>query len=508
MAKKETFSSIQQVDKAGALKKLGIFVGVIAAIVLVAGLIHMLRSSEPAQTEAPEAPAPAMVPSSIRYYDPASEETYDVGTDYIMLNQSNGNSIRVNADGTVSLLDQYGNVIMNLTGDEQRNAIEQAMNIMGTDMSARMALDGLSAPDEPVDDEPTPEEIRKQLEEQTAALLAEDYDMTLDDFYRMLYEQDANPDLYFRRLDDGASMDDLINQVLDGHEATEQASQSFGVAVENINGQVINDDTVDDETEYPSWLEPTDYSSGMTAALNSLAAAASSSGTQDTQAMAYENANHTQAKRDWLEEQQNVEVTSGRIGPYDLVAGTVVPITIVTGINSDLPGDIVGLVRQDVYDTLTGSHILIPKGSRLMATYNSSVAWGQHSLQIAWNQLITPDGYVFTLPGFQGIDGEGYSGVEGHYNNHFWSILGGALLGSIINYGTGYVSDTASSIGNAYQVPGADGLVLLTDSAIDTTNDMMERWLSRIVDRQPTITIETGTQTQLLVNQTINLQRR
>ena len=66
MAKKETFSSIQQVDKAGALKKLGIFVGVIAAIVLVAGLIHMLRSSEPAQAEAPEAPTPAMVPSSIR----------------------------------------------------------------------------------------------------------------------------------------------------------------------------------------------------------------------------------------------------------------------------------------------------------------------------------------------------------------------------------------------------------------------------------------------------------
>ena len=506
MAKKETFSSIQQVDKKGFLKKLGIVVAAVAVLIMVAGVIHVMRSPDNTQVKAPEAPTPSPVPSSIRYYDPASEETYDVGTDYIMLNQSNGNSIRVNADGTVSLLDENGNVIMILTGNDAYSAIEQALGIMDTDVAARMALSGLELP-EPPEEEPTAEDIRKQLEEQTAALLADEYDMTLDDFYRMLYENDANPDLYFRMLENGNDMDSLIQDVLESSEGDEEGIPGFGVAVENLNGQVMGDE-VADSTEYPDWLQTPDYTSGMTAALNSIASAASSSGTQDTQAMAYENANHTQAKRDWLEEQQNVEVTSGRIGPYDLVAGTVVPITIVTGINSDLPGDIVGLVRQDVYDTLTGTHILIPKGSRLMATYNSSVAWGQKSLQIAWNQLITPDGYVFTMPGFQGIDGEGYAGVEGHYNNHFWSILGGALLGSIINYGAGYVSDTAASIGNAYQIPGADGLVLLTNSATDTTMDVVDRWISRIVDRQPTITIETGTQTQLLVNQTINLQRK
>lgn len=506
MARKETFSSIQQVDKKGFLKKLGIVVALIAALILVAGVIHMLRSTDTREVEAPEAPTPAPVPSSIRYYDPASEETYDVGTDYIMLNQSNGNSIRVNADGTVSLLDENGNVIMVLTGNEAYSAIEQALGIMDTDIAARMALSGLELPEPPESDEPTAEDIRKQLEEQTAQLLSDRYDMTLDDFYRMLYEQDANPDLYYRMLDTGRDMDTLISDVIESSEGDEETTPGFGVAVENLNGQVINDEIVE-TTEYPDWLSMPDYTSGMTAALNSLASAAASSGTQDSQAMAYENANHTQAELDWLASQQNVEVTSGRIGPYDLVAGTVVPITIVTGINSDLPGDVVGLVRQDVYDTLTGTHILIPKGSRLMATYNSSVAWGQHSLQIAWNQLITPDGYVFTMPGFQGIDGEGYAGVEGHYNNHVWSILGGALLGSIINYSTGYVSDTVSSIGNAYQIPGTDGLMLLTDSTLDTTTDLTDRWLSRIIDRQPTITIETGTQTQLLVNQTINLQR-
>lgn len=506
MARKETFSSIQQVDKKGFLKKLGIVVALIAALILVAGVIHMLRSTDTREVEAPEAPTPAPVPSSIRYYDPASEETYDVGTDYIMLNQSNGNSIRVNADGTVSLLDENGNVIMVLTGNEAYSAIEQALGIMDTDIAARMALSGLELPESPESDEPTAEDIRKQLEDQTAQLLSDRYDMTLDDFYRMLYEQDANPDLYYRMLDTGRDMDTLISDVIESSEGDEETTPGFGVAVENLNGQVINDEIVE-TTEYPDWLSMPDYTSGMTAALNSLASAAASSGTQDSQAMAYENANHTQAELDWLASQQNVEVTSGRIGPYDLVAGTVVPITIVTGINSDLPGDVVGLVRQDVYDTLTGTHILIPKGSRLMATYNSSVAWGQHSLQIAWNQLITPDGYVFTMPGFQGIDGEGYAGVEGHYNNHVWSILGGALLGSIINYSTGYVSDTVSSIGNAYQIPGTDGLMLLTDSTLDTTTDLTDRWLSRIIDRQPTITIETGTQTQLLVNQTINLQR-
>lgn len=507
MAKKETFSSIQQVDKAGVLKKIGLLAGAVAVLIIIAALIHALRSSEPVEREAPEAPAPSMVPSSIRYYDPATEETYNVGTDYIVLNQSNGSAIRVNADGSVSLLDENGNVVANLTGTQQRSAIEQALSIMDTDISARMALDGLMALPEPEDDEPSAEEIRRQLEEETAAILADQYDLTIDDFYRMLYENDANPDLYYRMLDSGRSMDDLIEQVIDSSAPSdEDGKPSFGVAVENINGQVISDEVLEDVTEYPSWLETPDYTSGMTAALSSLASAASG-GSENTAAQAYENANRNQAERDWLEEQQNVEVTKGRIGPYDLVAGTVVPITIVTGINSDLPGDVVGLVRQDVYDTLTGSHILIPKGSRLMATYNNSVAWGQHSLQIAWNQLITPDGYVFTLPGFQGVTGEGYAGVSDKYNNHFWSILGGALLGTIINYGSGYASDTVSSIGNAYQIPGADGLVLLTDSALDTSNEMIERWIERIVDRQPTITIRTGTQTQLLVNQTINLRR-
>ena len=507
MAKKETFSSIQQVDKKGFLKKLGIAAAAIVVLIIAAGIIHTLRAPDLTPVQAPEAPTPSPVPSSIRYYDPASEETYDVGTDYIMLNQSNGNSIRVNADGTVSLLDENGKVIMVLTGNDAYSAIEQAMGIMDTDVAARMALSGLELP-EPVQEEPTAEQIRQQLEDQTAQLLTDQYDMTLDDFYRMLYQNEASPDLYFRMLENGGDMDSLIQDVIDSSAQTEdEGTSGFGVAVENLDGQVIGDE-VSSTSEYPEWLQTPDYTSGMTAALNSIASAASSSGTQDPQAMAYENANHTQAELDWLEEQQNVEVTSGRIGPYDLVAGTVVPITIVTGINSDLPGDVVGLVRQDVYDTLTGTHILIPKGSRLMATYNSSVAWGQHSLQIAWNQLITPDGYVFTMPGFQGIDGEGYSGVEGHYNNHFWSILGGALLGSIINYGAGYASDTASSIGNAYPIPGADGLVLLTDSATSTTLDVVDRWISRLVDRQPTITIETGTQTQLLVNQTINLQRK
>lgn len=505
MGKKETFSSIQQVDKTGFLKKIGLIAIGIVILIILAGILHMLRSSDSSSQEAPEAPVPSPVPSSIRYYNPASEESYDVGTDYIMLNQSNGNTIRVNADGTVSILDEYGNVIADLSGSDRTSAINQALEIMGDDITARMALNGLEAP-EPEPTEPTDEEIRRQLEKETAALLEDEYDMTLDDFYKMLYEQDATPDLYFQMLD-REGMDTLVRDVVSRaeEESESQEPPGFAVQMENVNGEVISE--AEAETDYPSWLQTPDYTSGMTAALNSLASAASSSGATDTQAQRYENANRNQAELDWLEQQQNVELTQGRIGPYDLVAGTVVPITIVTGINSDLPGDVVGLVRQDVYDTLTGSHILIPKGSRLMATYNNSVAWGQKSLQIAWNQLITPDGYVFTLPGFQGIDGEGYSGVAGNYNNHFWSILGGAMLGSIINYGTGYATDTVESLGTAYQIPGADGLVLLTQSGLDTTTDMVDRWLDRIVDRQPTITIKTGTQTQLLVNQTINLKR-
>lgn len=223
-----------------------------------------------------------------------------------------------------------------------------------------------------------------------------------------------------------------------------------------------------------------------------------------------QNPTASEAQSQWMEKNQDgTVVATGRLDKWDLAAGTVVPLTLVTAINSDLPGNVVGIVRQNVYDTLTGSNIVIPKGSRVMATYNNSVQYGQKSLQIAWNYLITPDGYTYTLPGFAGVSGDGYSGVAGSVNNHFWSILGATVLGTIMDYGANTISTIAgqsieNSVANSY---GAELLELLLSDSLEATQSVGQRYIDRAITRQPTIKIQSGTLTQLLVNQTVSFKR-
>lgn len=61
--------------------------------------------------------------------------------------------------------------------------------------------------------------------------------------------------------------------------------------------------------------------------------------------------------------------------PYEVIAGTVIPATMIGGIDSDLPGEIIGQVRENVYDTATGKYLLIPQGSRLVGVYSSAVTY-------------------------------------------------------------------------------------------------------------------------------------
>ena len=508
MAKKDTFnSSIQSVDKAGFLKKVLIVIGVLAAIIAVLTVIHILMNP-PAEEAPPEdAPAPALVPSDIRYYDPASEETYDTGIDYVLLNQSDGNSIRVENDGSVFEVDSAGRVLRMLTGEERDEAIRQALELGEIDSSVLIALGDLEMP-EPESEELSEAEAQAAIEDEVEAMLQDQYGMSLDDFYSMLYDQGTTPSYFYGLVNDGADAGSLIRTAVQMAENSDDGGTDTTALASAMQATIEQEQAAEVENapiQYPSWMEPIDMDSTMTAMMDSLGSAIQATNTGSTREQNRESVNRNEAEVEWLESQRNVEVTQGRIGPYDLVAGTVVPITIVTGINTDLPGEVVGLVRQNVYDTLTGRNILIPKGSRLMANYNNSVAFGQKSVQIAWNQLITPDGYVFTLPGFQGVTGEGYAGVQDKYNNHFWEILGGAFLGSIINISTGYVRDQATAADSLYGT--GDVIELLTTGVIDETENIAEDWIERIIDQQPTITIRPGHQTQLLVNQTINLRR-
>ena len=121
--------------------------------------------------------------------------------------------------------------------------------------------------------------------------------------------------------------------------------------------------------------------------------------------------------------------------PYELRAGAVIPAVMIGGVNSDLPGQLLAQVSSNVYDTATGRFILIPQGSKLLGTYDSSVTTGQERVLVAWTRIIFPDGSALDLGRMPGADESGYAGLHDQVNNHFWKVWSNALLLSAFSAG-------------------------------------------------------------------------
>lgn len=120
---------------------------------------------------------------------------------------------------------------------------------------------------------------------------------------------------------------------------------------------------------------------------------------------------------------------------FELRAGFVVPAMLISGINSQLPGQIMAQVSQDVYDTPLGKYKLIPQGSRLVGTYSSDVAYGQSRILIGWQRIIFPDGKAMDIGSMPGADSAGYAGFNDKVNNHYFRLFGSAFLMSAVTAG-------------------------------------------------------------------------
>ena len=125
-----------------------------------------------------------------------------------------------------------------------------------------------------------------------------------------------------------------------------------------------------------------------------------------------------------------------KISPYELKRGSVIPATLITGINSDLPGQVTAQVSQNVYDSATGRHLLIAQGSKLFGRYDSNVSFGQGRVLVVWTDIIFPDGSTLQLEGMAGTDAGGYSGFKDRINNHYLRTFGSAILVALIGTGT------------------------------------------------------------------------
>ncbi len=122
--------------------------------------------------------------------------------------------------------------------------------------------------------------------------------------------------------------------------------------------------------------------------------------------------------------------------PWTLAAGTIIPASLVTGLNSDLPGMVLAQVTEPVRDTATGRTVLVPQGSRLLGSYDSVVAFGQRRALLVWQRIVFPDGTSVRLDNAPAVDAGGYAGVEDRVNFHTWRLLKGIALSSLLGVGT------------------------------------------------------------------------
>ena len=123
------------------------------------------------------------------------------------------------------------------------------------------------------------------------------------------------------------------------------------------------------------------------------------------------------------------------LSPYEVKAGWDIPAVLDQGVNSDLPGEMHALVRENVYDSSSGQFLLIPKGTRALGVYNSNVSFGQERVQVVWNRLIFPDGSSISLGNMVGQDKSGLAGFNDRVNNHWGRVIAGAVLSSLFSAG-------------------------------------------------------------------------
>lgn len=142
------------------------------------------------------------------------------------------------------------------------------------------------------------------------------------------------------------------------------------------------------------------------------------------------------------------EVKRAPVSKYEVKTGWKIPAVLESGINSDLPGQVCGRVRENVYDSRTGLYLLIPQGTAVCGNYDSQIAVGQTRLLMAWNRLIFEDGSSINLQGMPGADQAGYAGFDGDVDNHYLRLFGGAVMMTIISAGAqlSQPKQTASTI--------------------------------------------------------------
>lgn len=185
--------------------------------------------------------------------------------------------------------------------------------------------------------------------------------------------------------------------------------------------------------------------------------------------------------------------------PYSVLAGTVISAALVTGLNSDLPGQVIATVTAPVYDTVTGRTLLIPQGARLLGIYDSQTAFGDIRALVVWTRLILPNGRSVTLDRLPGVDAQGFAGVADGVDGHWRRLVGGAAVSSLLGVGAELASP---------QTNRSDGQIVIAarNGVQDTVNQVGQELTRRNLDIKPTIKIRPGFPLRVLVSRDLVLE--
>lgn len=206
------------------------------------------------------------------------------------------------------------------------------------------------------------------------------------------------------------------------------------------------------------------------------------------------------AKRAFLAQASNqrtvsVERLTPPASPNIVQAGSIIPAALITGVRSDLPGQITAQVTANVYDSPTGRILLVPQGARLIGEYDSEIAAGQTRILLAWDRLILPDGRSIVLERQSGADAAGFAGLQDRVNQHWGNLLRAAAISTLLGVGTELGAGDDSDLTRA-----------LRQGTQDTINQTGQQIVRRQLGVQPTLTIRPGHPLRVVVTRDLVLE--
>lgn len=188
------------------------------------------------------------------------------------------------------------------------------------------------------------------------------------------------------------------------------------------------------------------------------------------------------------------------LSAYEIKAGWNIPAILITGVNSELPGQLLAQISQNVYDTATGRYLLIPQGTKAIGSYSSNIIYGQSRLLVAWHKLIFPNGDTLDIENMQGVSQDGYTGFKDQVNNHYLRIFGSALLLSAITAG---ISLADNSNDMAQRETPADKAIA---QAIEQMGNVASEMIRKNMNISPTLEIRPGYKFNIFVTKDMILE--